>query len=103
MFKPGPKADEQKDLLDQEDSFTFKVLRGWLILTEGDTLGAKQVFKRCEKLCDHALNGGHKNHSHLFTGTGVLGKAMSAWSNLPTKSDQLRKLNCSVESMGNLF
>ena len=36
-----------KSIYNKEDEFKFKVLKPWIILTEGDTLGAKQVYKRC--------------------------------------------------------
>jgi hypothetical protein len=38
-----------RELYAQEEAFTFKILRPWIILTEGDAVGAQHVLRACLK------------------------------------------------------
>ena len=37
------------ELYEFESTFTFKILRPWVVLTEGDTIGARHIVKNTEK------------------------------------------------------
>lgn len=51
-IKSEKKASKFDELVarkyEETDKFTFKVLRPWIILTEGDTIGASQVLNNID-------------------------------------------------------
>lgn len=87
-----------KKMYTLQETFKFKILRPWIVLTEGDTINHCQVMKRCERMSKNSQFGSNLVESEASTHNS---RTKDDVINIKPKPQYLKNI-CSLESIGNV-